>query len=110
VLVLSEFTGAADELGKGALLCNPHDIDGLKEILMRAAQMEPREMRRRMRRLRRVVMEHDVAAWARSFLNTLEAVPEPGSAAAAREVAAESLEGPDAETRTDAALLETARA
>ena len=91
VLVLSEFTGAADELGKGALLCNPHDIDGLKDILLRAASMPPREVRTRMRRLRRIVMEHDVAAWSRSFLDTLRAVPEPGSRAAAREVAAESL-------------------
>ncbi len=104
VLVLSEFTGAADELGKGALLCNPHDIDGLKEILVRAAQMDPREMRRRMRRLRRVVMEKDVAAWASSFLDTLRAVPEPGSPAAARELAAESLGAPDPEATTEEAL------
>src|SRR5690606_23087402 len=30
VLVLSEFTGAADEL-QGAVLVNPHDIEGLKD-------------------------------------------------------------------------------
>lgn len=78
VLVLSEFTGAADELGKGSLLCNPHDIDGLKDILVRAATMPPREVRTRMRRLRRVVMENDVAAWASRFLEVLGAVPRPG--------------------------------
>ena len=33
-LVLSEFAGAADEL-KQALLINPHDIDGLKDAIMR---------------------------------------------------------------------------
>ena len=35
VLVLSEFAGAADEL-KAALLINPHDIDGVKDAIMRA--------------------------------------------------------------------------
>ena len=33
VLVLSEFTGASDEL-KAALLINPHDIDGVKDALL----------------------------------------------------------------------------
>ena len=61
-------------------------------------------MRRRMRRLRRVVMEKDVAAWASSFLDTLRAIPEPGSPAAARELAAESLGTPDPEATTDEAL------
>src|SRR5690348_17508284 len=35
-LVLSEFTGAADELA-GAFLVNPHDIEGLKYTILRAA-------------------------------------------------------------------------
>ena len=47
-LVLSEFTGAADEL-TGAFLVNPHDIEGLKETIVRAATCRPREARRRMR-------------------------------------------------------------
>ena len=34
-LVLSEFTGAADELGS-AFLVNPHDIEGLKDAIVRA--------------------------------------------------------------------------
>ncbi|WP_093377953.1 alpha,alpha-trehalose-phosphate synthase (UDP-forming) [Flavimobilis marinus] len=75
VLVLSEFTGAADELGRGALLCNPHDIDGLKDIMVRAATMEPRESRKRMRRLRRAVLENDVARWSQTFLGVLTALP-----------------------------------
>ena len=37
-LVLSEFTGAADQL-KHALLVNPHDIDGLKAAIMRAVNI-----------------------------------------------------------------------
>ncbi|MHA3946752.1 alpha,alpha-trehalose-phosphate synthase (UDP-forming) [Cellulomonas bogoriensis] len=74
VLVLSEFAGAADELS-GALLINPHDIDGMKDAIERAVRMEPREMRRRMRKLRRRVMEDDVTKWSQRFLSTLTAVP-----------------------------------
>ncbi len=35
VLMLSEFTGASDEL-RPALLVNPHDIDGVKDAILRA--------------------------------------------------------------------------
>ena len=75
VLVLSEFTGAADELA-GAVMVNPHDIDGMKERILKAVQMEPREQRKRMRRLRRKVLTDDVSKWSRSFLSVLEAVPQ----------------------------------
>jgi trehalose 6-phosphate synthase len=74
-LVLSEFTGAADELG-GAFLVNPHDIEGLKDAIVRAATIRPAEARRRMRLMRRRVREHDVAHWAASFLVTLARAPE----------------------------------
>jgi len=73
-LVLSEFTGAADEL-VGAVLVNPHDIDGMKDAITYAVHMDPRESRKRMRRLRRRVLTHDVAAWSEQFLATLTAVP-----------------------------------
>src|SRR5580658_3309833 len=69
-LVLSEFTGAADELS-GAFLVNPHDIEGLKDAIVRAATISPAEARRRMRLMRKRVREHDVAYWARNFLDTL---------------------------------------
>ena len=73
-LVLSEFTGAADEL-VGAILVNPHDIAGLKNAITYAAHIEPRESRTRMRRLRRRVLENDVAKWSTTFLAVLGAVP-----------------------------------
>ncbi|WP_136056648.1 trehalose-6-phosphate synthase [Microbacterium sp. K24] len=72
VLVLSEFAGAADELGS-AIQVNPHDIEGLKEAIMRAVEMPPREQSRRMRSLRRRVLDHDVNAWSDSFLSALAA-------------------------------------
>ncbi|PJJ55257.1 trehalose 6-phosphate synthase [Compostimonas suwonensis] len=70
VLILSEFAGASDEL-KQALLINPHDIDGLKDTIMRAVEMPRAERVRRMRALRKRVLENDVAKWSESFLDTL---------------------------------------
>ncbi|ANY07089.1 alpha,alpha-trehalose-phosphate synthase (UDP-forming) [Pseudonocardia sp. HH130630-07] len=70
VLVLSEFTGAAIEL-TSALLVNPHDTDGVKEALYAALTMNPEEGAKRMRTLRRQVLDHDVDRWARSFLEAL---------------------------------------
>ncbi|MBO0979500.1 trehalose-6-phosphate synthase [Microbacterium sp. SD291] len=75
VLVLSEFAGAADELGS-AILVNPHDIEGLKEAIMRAVSMPPKEQSRRMRSLRRRVLDNDVIAWSNSFLAALEVARE----------------------------------
>jgi trehalose 6-phosphate synthase len=72
-LVLSEFAGAAEEL-RQAWLINPYDINGMKAALLEAHRAEPRDVARRMRALRRTVMQHDVAAWARSFLAELAAV------------------------------------
>ena len=70
-LVLSEFTGAADEL-TAAYRVNPHDIDGLKDIMVRAVGADRAEERRRMRSMRRRVREHDVARWAADFLGELQ--------------------------------------
>ncbi len=69
-LVLSEFAGAAEEL-RQAWLVNPYDIDGMKAALLEAYRAEPRERGRRMRAMRRTIIQHDVAAWADSFLSEL---------------------------------------
>jgi alpha,alpha-trehalose-phosphate synthase [UDP-forming]/trehalose-phosphatase len=71
VLILSEFAGAADELGT-ALRVNPHDIEGLKETMMRAVEMTAGEQGRRMRAARRRVLEHSVEDWSREFLEALD--------------------------------------
>jgi trehalose 6-phosphate synthase len=70
-LVLSEFTGAAGELG-AAYICNPHDIDGLKHTIRTALEDDPIVKRRRMRALRRRVAENDVRQWADDFLDALD--------------------------------------
>ncbi|HJC59289.1 MAG TPA: trehalose-6-phosphate synthase, partial [Candidatus Dietzia intestinigallinarum] len=58
-------------------LCNPHDLEGVKDAIMAAAVDDPpEERRRRMRALRRQVLGNDVHAWARRFFNTLDATSE----------------------------------
>jgi len=73
VLVLSEFAGASDEL-KQALKINPHDIEGMKSAILQAVHMTKAERNRRMRALRKRVMEYDVARWSASFLDELHRV------------------------------------
>jgi trehalose 6-phosphate synthase len=70
VLILSEFTGAAEQLTQ-ALLVNPHDVDGLAETLEEAISIAPSEARRRMSVLRRSVASHDVFWWADRCLRAL---------------------------------------
>ena len=67
-LVLSEFAGAAAQLGAGALLVNPFDSQGVARALRRALRMTGRERATRMSKLRDEVRRHDVSWWAGSFL------------------------------------------
>ena len=67
-LILSEFAGAAAQLGKGALLVNPYDIEGVANAIHQAFYMDARERRARMRGMRRSIREHDVFWWVDSFL------------------------------------------
>jgi alpha,alpha-trehalose-phosphate synthase [UDP-forming] len=71
VLVLSEFTGAADELCD-ALLVNPHDERALQDAIVQAVEMHRHERRPRMEAMRRAVAESNVGDWARSFMQVLD--------------------------------------
>ncbi len=71
VLVLSEFTGAADEL-RAATLVNPHDIDDLKTAILHALAMSDEEQEATMTSLRRQVLNNTVQDWADDFLGTLQ--------------------------------------
>jgi alpha,alpha-trehalose-phosphate synthase [UDP-forming] len=75
-LVLSEFAGAADEL-TAAYLVNPHDPQGLRGTIHRAATSSVAERRRRMRILRQQVRTHTAHDWATEFLDTLRSVRGP---------------------------------
>jgi trehalose 6-phosphate synthase len=68
VLILSEFAGAAAQLGRGALLVNPYDIEGVADAIHRAWHMEAGERQARMRGLRRAIRDADVFWWVDAFL------------------------------------------
>ncbi|HEX4443076.1 MAG TPA: trehalose-6-phosphate synthase [Galbitalea sp.] len=73
VLVLSEFTGASDEL-KRSLRINPHDIDGLKDAIVQAIDMPRVERARRMRSMRTQVLRNNVDRWSAEFLDALRGI------------------------------------
>jgi trehalose 6-phosphate synthase len=70
-LVLSEFAGAAAELEE-AFLVNPHDVDGLKATLVQAMEADPADLGARMTAMRAHLRSHDIVAWAREYLTTLD--------------------------------------
>ncbi len=70
VLILSPFTGAAREL-TDAILVNPYAIDDLVEALPVALEMSEKEQKRRMRKMRQMVREHDIHYWARRILSEI---------------------------------------
>lgn len=72
-LVLSEFTGAADDLRQSHLI-NPWDIDGTKDAIRRAGSENAAVAARRMRAMRRRIFEEDVHHWAAAFLGALDLV------------------------------------
>ena len=73
-LVLSEFAGAWHELHQ-AFICNPHDIEGVKQTIMRAITASEDERRRRMKAMRKRVADHDVQRWASGYLEALASAP-----------------------------------
>lgn len=68
VLVLSEFAGAADQLGRQALLVNPYDLESTADAIFRAFSMPLAEQEHRMTRLRAQIKRHDVQRWLHSFV------------------------------------------
>ncbi|MBQ1013421.1 trehalose-6-phosphate synthase [Micromonospora sp. M51] len=70
-LLLSEFAGTAAELSQ-AYLVNPHDLEGLKQGLRAALRASPADTTQRMRAMRAHLHQHDIRAWARSYLRALD--------------------------------------
>jgi alpha,alpha-trehalose-phosphate synthase [UDP-forming] len=66
-LILSLFTGASREL-QDALVVNPYDTDQLADAILQAVEMDPRQRRERMRRMRRVVKQHNIYRWAANLI------------------------------------------
>ncbi len=79
VLVLSEFAGAAAEMGE-ALQVNPYDIETMSQAFSDALRMPEEERKLRMRSLRQRIASRDVHHWAQSFIDALGSIR--GTAAA----------------------------
>src|SRR5215472_14698977 len=71
VLVLSEFAGAAAEMGE-ALLINPYDEERTAATISRALAIDSQERSLRMRALHNRVIRNDVFHWGERFLAALE--------------------------------------
>ena len=70
VLVLSEFAGAAAEMGE-ALLVNPYDEESLSSTIARALSLSETEKRDRMMALYRRVHKNNVFTWGDRFIKNL---------------------------------------
>ena len=71
VLVLSEFAGAAAEMGE-ALLINPFDEERTESTIKRALALDEQERRMRMTMLHRRVLRNNVFRWGERFLAALQ--------------------------------------
>ncbi|KAL1327595.1 hypothetical protein HN51_037608 [Arachis hypogaea] len=71
MLVVSEFIGCSPSLS-GAIRVNPWDIDAVADALSLALTMNDSEKQLRHEKHYRYVSSHDVAYWARSFMQDLE--------------------------------------
>jgi trehalose 6-phosphate synthase len=72
ILILSEFTGAADELSQ-AVLCNPFDVEGLSYRLEQALAVPPEARRQAMAAMAGHVRTHDVHDWVSGQLELIAA-------------------------------------
>jgi len=68
VLILSEFAGAAYQLGRYTLVVNPYDIVGTANAIRRAYMMPLDERQFRIKKLRRSIRERDIYWWLERFL------------------------------------------
>ena len=67
VLVLSRFTGAAEEIEQ-AVLINPFNVGGFADGIRAALEMEPDERRRRMRAMRSQLHRSTIFDWLEAIL------------------------------------------
>jgi trehalose 6-phosphate synthase len=79
VLVLSEFAGAAAQLGDCALVVNPFDVEGCARAFARAFTMDLDERRARWRNGQNVLESSDVHQWCDDFLASLQRVTRPNA-------------------------------
>ena len=74
VVVLSENTGAFEELHEWVIPVNPFDVVGQAEAIHRALELPEQERHRRLEAIRAHVREHDIAAWVDAQLADFDRV------------------------------------
>ncbi|WP_440007882.1 alpha,alpha-trehalose-phosphate synthase (UDP-forming) [Halomicrococcus sp. SG-WS-1] len=74
VLVLSELTGASEELGEEALTIHPRDTHGFADAIERGLRLPSDDRGRRMCELQRQVHASDVYAWLDAQFRTVRAI------------------------------------
>jgi trehalose 6-phosphate synthase len=74
VLVLSERTGARQQLEPAALVISPCDVYATAEALHQALTMASEERRERAEQLRWLVEREDITAWLCGQLETVDAL------------------------------------
>jgi trehalose 6-phosphate synthase len=72
VVLLSENTGAYEELCEWIVRVNPFDVAGQAEAIDRALNMGAADRRERLEAIRAHVREHDIAAWIEAQLAELD--------------------------------------
>ncbi|KAL5061678.1 hypothetical protein RYX36_023415 [Vicia faba] len=71
VLILSEFAGAAQSLGAGAILVNPWNVTEVASAIAKALNMEPLEREKRHKHNFVHVKSHTAQEWAATFVSEL---------------------------------------
>jgi len=71
VLILSEHTGAYQQLGSGALIVSPLDVYATAEAMHQALIMPAEERRERSERLRSLIEREDIVDWLCQQLHTI---------------------------------------
>ena len=72
-LILSLFAGASREL-QDALIVNPYDTEQLAEAIHYALDMDSRQRRERMRRMRRTVKNYNIYRWAANLIGAVSEI------------------------------------
>ncbi|HUQ85513.1 MAG TPA: trehalose-6-phosphate synthase [Candidatus Limnocylindrales bacterium] len=70
VLILSKFAGAAAELSQ-AFIVNPYNIEGVADTIKKSLEMSFAEQEKRMKKMRKVVLDNNVYKWSAEILKTV---------------------------------------
>jgi trehalose-6-phosphate synthase len=73
VLILSRFAGASQEL-HGAIIVNPYDIEQAADAIKIALEMPKEQQQHKMKQMRRMIVGHNVYAWAASILRSMASI------------------------------------